>query len=59
MWDGRLQVIYHYHLTRDYPYTVSCFKGAPIAVGPGPGARPPPPFGGPPGPPPFGGPPPR
>lgn len=27
MWDGTLQVIYHYHLTPEYPYTVGCFHG--------------------------------
>ncbi len=27
MWDGKMQVIYHYHLTPEYPYTVGCFHG--------------------------------
>jgi hypothetical protein len=28
MWDGKMQEIYHYHLTPDFPYTVGCFKGS-------------------------------
>ncbi|HEY1773848.1 MAG TPA: YHYH protein [Gammaproteobacteria bacterium] len=28
MWDGKMQVIYHYHLTPEYPYTVGCFHGS-------------------------------
>jgi len=31
MWNGKMQSIYHYHLTRDYPYTLGCFKGTPVA----------------------------
>lgn len=27
MWNGRMQVIYHYHLTPEYPYTLGCFHG--------------------------------
>ena len=27
MWNGKMQVIYHYHLTAEYPYTVGCFRG--------------------------------
>jgi hypothetical protein len=27
MWDGKLTVIYHYHLTPEYPYTLGCFHG--------------------------------
>ncbi len=27
MWNGKPQEIYHYVFTRDYPYTVGCFKG--------------------------------
>ena len=26
-WDGRRVVMYHYHATRDFPYTVGCLKG--------------------------------
>lgn len=25
--DGRLQVLYHYHATMEFPYTVGCFRG--------------------------------
>ncbi len=28
-WDGRRAAIYHYVVTREYPYTVGCFRGAP------------------------------
>ncbi len=28
LWNGKLQTIYHYHLTREYPYTIGCFHGA-------------------------------
>jgi hypothetical protein len=38
-WDGQARRLYHYHLTRDYPYTVSCFTGTPIRLE----RRPPPP----------------
>jgi hypothetical protein len=27
MWEGKLQKIYHYHLNREYPYSVGCFRG--------------------------------
>lgn len=27
MWNGRMKVIYHYHLTPEYPYTLGCFHG--------------------------------
>ena len=27
MWEGTEQVIYHYHMTSEYPYSVGCFKG--------------------------------
>ncbi|MEW5938489.1 MAG: YHYH protein [Chloroflexota bacterium] len=57
-WDGRQTVMYHYHMTNEYPYTIGCFKGTPIQsgqVGGGPqGGMPP---GG--GQPPVGAPPPR
>ena len=28
-WEGRRVSMYHYVLTRDFPYTVSCFRGSP------------------------------
>ncbi|HUA35421.1 MAG TPA: YHYH protein [Candidatus Binataceae bacterium] len=64
-WNGERRSIYHYVLTREYPYTVGCFRGTPLHLrgpgGPGGGMRgfmaglfgfPPPPAGSPPGPPP-------
>ena len=30
MWNGRMQVIYHYHMTREFPYSVGCFRGAEV-----------------------------
>ena len=27
LWDGHMQVMYHYHLTPEYPYTLGCFHG--------------------------------
>ena len=51
--DGRPQNIYHYVLTREYPYTIGCFMGTPQRLhqapppgggpGGGPGFRRPPP----------------
>lgn len=29
-WDGKMVSMYHYVLTREYPYTVGCFRGVPI-----------------------------
>ena len=54
-WNGTGRDIFHYHLTRDYPYTLGCFRGTPVAQmeqqaptlgsrgGGRPGGRPPPP----------------
>jgi hypothetical protein len=33
MWNGRMQRIYHYVATLEYPYTVSCYRGTPTANG--------------------------
>lgn len=44
MIDGRQVVTYHYRFTDEFPYTIGCFKGAPIDVprqGPRPFPRPP------------------
>jgi len=30
MWNGRRVNMYHYVMTRDFPYTVSCFKGTAV-----------------------------
>lgn len=29
IWDGEEQTMYHYVMTADYPYSISCFKGTP------------------------------
>jgi len=54
LWDGRETTMYHYGMTREYPYTVGCFRGTPVRAqarfadgpggGPGGGTQ-----GGPPG----------
>jgi hypothetical protein len=31
LWDGKILELYHYHATREYPYTLGCFKGTPVA----------------------------
>ena len=30
--DGVATVQYHYHATREYPYTIGCFKGTPVRI---------------------------
>lgn len=30
MWNGKMQKVYHYVLTEEYPYTIGCFRGTPI-----------------------------
>lgn len=41
-WDGQRVEMYHYVLTREYPYTVGCFRGSVAGNGrPGRGAPPP------------------
>jgi hypothetical protein len=53
LWDGKMTVMYHYVLTREFPYTVGCFKGKSYWTGPsaagqtgGPGGQMGPPPGG-------------
>jgi YHYH protein len=42
--DGKRVLTYHYRFTRAFPYTIGCFKGAPIkALRPMPPQFPPPP----------------
>ena len=42
-WDGAKKTMYHYHLTKEFPYTVGCFKGTKAVNGPlGGGGGPPP-----------------
>lgn len=30
MWDGKLVNMYHYVMTREYPYSLGCFRGTPV-----------------------------
>lgn len=32
MWNGKRVAIYHYVLTREYPYTIGCFRGTPVEI---------------------------
>ncbi|MCA9332331.1 YHYH protein [Candidatus Saccharibacteria bacterium] len=32
-WNGESREIYHYHMTQDFPYTVSCYRGEPTVDG--------------------------
>jgi hypothetical protein len=32
MMDGKSVMTYHYVMTHDFPYTISCFRGKPVAV---------------------------
>lgn len=32
MWQGQKVTMYHYVLTEEYPYTLGCFKGTPVAA---------------------------
>ena len=32
--DGKTVTTYHYVMTYDFPYSVSCFRGAPVTTGP-------------------------
>lgn len=40
LWDGKEVTMYHYVFTRDYPYSIGCFRGTPTYV-----PLPPPPLG--------------
>jgi hypothetical protein len=53
VWDGQRKVMYHYHFTDEYPYSLGCFNGTPVATPrPAPAALRPGLNGGPPGAPP-------
>lgn len=39
-WDGRVQVVYHYHMNDEYPYSIGCFRGTPVRLGGRPFRRP-------------------
>lgn len=32
-WNGKVVNIYHYVLTKEYPYTIGCFRGKPVPTG--------------------------
>lgn len=32
MWDGKMVNMYHYVVTRDFPYTMTCFRGTPTIL---------------------------
>ena len=32
LWNGKVQDVYHYDATLEYPYTVGCYHGTPISV---------------------------
>lgn len=42
VWDGKEVSMYHYGLTREYPYTVGCFRGTSVRVQGHPGGDSPP-----------------
>ena len=29
-WDGATVTMYHYHATREYPYSIGCYRGTPV-----------------------------
>jgi YHYH protein len=31
-WNGEMVSMYHYVLTQEYPYTIGCFRGTPVAA---------------------------
>lgn len=35
-WNGQTVNMYHYVLTREYPYTIGCFRGTPVTTTQGP-----------------------
>lgn len=39
VWDGREVNMYHYVMTREYPYTIGCFRGTPVQAQDRPRAR--------------------
>jgi hypothetical protein len=32
MWEGKKVTMYHYVLTRDFPYSIACFRGKPASI---------------------------
>ncbi|HUY62337.1 MAG TPA: YHYH protein [Candidatus Paceibacterota bacterium] len=39
VWNGKTVTMYHYVLTQEYPYTVGCFRGTPVANRGGTGGK--------------------
>lgn len=39
LWNGKEVNMYHYVLTREYPYTLGCFKGSAVRISSGGGGR--------------------
>ncbi len=33
LWNGKVQDVYHYDATVEYPYTIGCYRGTPISGG--------------------------
>ena len=31
LWNGKMQNVYHYHMTFEYPYSIGCYKGTPVS----------------------------
>jgi hypothetical protein len=31
-WDGKTVTMYHYHATDEFPYTIGCYRGTPVAA---------------------------
>ena len=31
-WDGQTREMYHYHVNNEYPYSIGCFRGEPVAL---------------------------
>lgn len=30
LWNGQMRTVYHYVMTREYPYTLGCYRGTPV-----------------------------
>jgi hypothetical protein len=31
-WDGEKKEMYHYHVNNEYPYSIGCYRGTPVAL---------------------------
>jgi YHYH protein len=36
VWNGKTVIMYHYHMTYDYPYSLGCYRGTPALTSAGP-----------------------